>query len=410
MPNIKSPFNPYGVTGPIVCPNCGTEIQRGSMNWSFSTSKFLATGAKNWRHRDCSLEPNSIAPLPTFQSFDKIEAIKDVRTRTYCNLMDAKSALEQTNWDVKAAVKQIFNTPKTPTLENLKLKVIEEFEKQQTPPTPSPAPIIPASPTTVQTKPSKLEHHFQFPDLLKLIDARMDCYLGGSPGAGKSYSIRSAADKLGLPYGFIALSDATMPSQIFGYQNVDGDYVGTLFYDFYKNGGVLDIAELDNTNAGIFTLLNNALDNGQYFFPGSHKNEAYQIVKRHPNFVAVGNGNTFLRGPSNMFPARQRQDAAAIERFVILNWKYDTALELQLSCDIFPNAEPVVKWCHALRSIVESSNGSTRGHELVVSMRSMIKLCKLMNADFPKLQAVHMAIFKEYSQADTLLKLCPITF
>jgi hypothetical protein len=157
--------------------------------------------------------------------------------------------------------------------------------------------------------------------------------------------------------------------------------------------------------------MNNLLDNGETYFAGRTKDEEYQKVTRHANFIAIGNGNTFLRGPNSMFPGRQRQDAAAIERFVMIDWKYDPELELNLCLKIAPGpkTERVVRWAHDLRKIVEPIEG-IKGHELVVSMRGMLKLVKLLSLGFSASQSAEMAIFKQYAQRETLLKLCPLTF
>ncbi len=332
----------------------------------------------------------------------RIEKIGEVRTATNTTLKETRDALESTNWDVQKAIKLLTPPTVHPTVSTPTVNV----------------------PKTIQESTST--DHFQFDDLRKLIHARLDTYLGGAAGSGKSHAIASAAKSFGLRYEYIALSDATMPSYIFGYQTANGDYVPTTFYDFYRNGGVLDIAELDNANTNVFTLLNNALDNGHCTFPGRSKDEPFQLVMRHENFITVGNGNTFLRGPDAMFPARQRQDAASIERFIFINWKYDERLERALVLGtplvttqpfIPENIElslstraKIVDWAHALRKICSPGASSVQGEKLVVSMRGIKKLTRLMEIGFSSSQAVRMAIFKEYAETEKLLKLVPLTF
>jgi hypothetical protein len=337
-------------------------------------------------------------------------------------------------------------------------------EAEEPKPTPTPKPVDvpskenadklgiaekePEAPPIIPVKAAKqiMIEHFQVPALERLIEFRLDprcrkrdinIYLGGAPGAGKSYAIKHLAKRLrahngsiGLEYCFIALSDATMPSAIFGFQQKDGDFVPTPFYHIYKNGGVIDIAELDNTNASVFTQLNNALDNGSYFFPGRNKDEAFHEVTRHPDCIVIGNGNTFLRGPSGMFPGRQRQDAAAIERFKFINWKYDNNLETFLVTHTkaqidqavasyaptpisFPevnyNAPRIVQWLQTLRDkCTTGDSANPTGYELVVSPRGTYNLFDCLDAGFSLTESLDMCIWKEYEKKSTLLTILPL--
>jgi len=124
-------------------------------------------------------------------------------------------------------------------------------EAEEPKPTPTPKPVDvpskenadklgiaekePEAPPIIPVKAAKqiMIEHFQVPALERLIEFRLDprcrkrdinIYLGGAPGAGKSYAIKHLAKRLrahngsiGLEYCFIALSDATMPSAIFGF-------------------------------------------------------------------------------------------------------------------------------------------------------------------------------------------------
>lgn len=422
MPYIKSQFGKKngmifpGATN-RVCWKCSGPINIGDWNWTGSTSAQVhVSDPKKYSHADCTKGPDykqwqkwatpttpttpetpttptetqetttqetqetPITPTPsdTSEESSQINKISAVRNATNCGLATAHNALKDNGWDIKNAIEFILKSQlKTPAVihnEHFQLSILERIY-------------------AMRLNPDVKRKH-------------VNIYLGGSPGAGKSYNIKLAAERAELEYAFIALSDATMPSAIFGYQTADGDYVPTVFYHFYLNGGVLDIAELDNCNANVFTLLNNALDNGSYFFPGRSKDEAFHKVTRHKDCIVVGNGNTFLRGPSDMFPARQQQDAAAIERFRFINWQYDEALELHLT-----NNSPLTVWAHQLRALCAPGKaGKANGEQLVVSMRGILDSVDLLNSGFSKLEAVNMAIFKEYEDREKLLKLCPINF
>lgn len=263
-------------------------------------------------------------------------------------------------------------------------------------PIPTPEPVIaPSKPKTSKTEHCCFERLLQYMKIRRDDGHHEDIYIPGAPGSGKSYAIKQAAKKLDLRYAYIALSEATQPSQIFGYCDANGKYVETLFYQFYKDGGVLDIAELDNTNHNIFTLLNNALDNGNASFPCG-------MIERHKDFIAVGNGNTDLRGPSDMFPGRQKQDAASIARFTFLyDWDYDPELELSL----FAKHEKMVLWVQKLRQLV-----TQREDKLVAGTREMRKIAGMLEAGIRSDIAVKDGLFKNYQATKELLLLHPLTF
>ncbi len=343
MPNISSKI----FQGPALCGVCGKPLNGAFPGtWTFSTSK-------------------------NFKAFYHIKCLQDA----------------------KASPKPKWEPP-----------------KPWVPPTNPPAPV-PEAPeekllnvvTPAIAKPFvKKTEHFCFAKLISYMHIRRndghheDIYIPGAPGSGKSFAIKQAAKKNDLRYAYIALSEATQPSQIFGYMDANGHYVESILYNWYKDGGVLDIAELDNTNANIFTLLNNALDNGACSFPCG-------IVERHKDFIAIGNGNTDLRGPSTLFPGRQKQDAASIARFTFISdWDYDKELEMSLYGEKYPR---MVQWVQTLRPIIEQ-----RKEQLVAGTREMRKIHGLLDAGFSSSEALNDGLFKNYQAKKELLLTHPIDF
>lgn len=237
--------------------------------------------------------------------------------------------------------------------------------------------------------------HRNLPELIKRISLRSDVYLAGPAGSWKSSSIKLAAETLGLRYGYIALSMGTMPSDIFGYVSpITGLPVETIFTDFYVNGGVLDIAELDNTNVNVFTMLNNALDNKAACLFG-------KMVDRNINFAVVGNGNTDLDGPSTMYPGRMKQDAASVERFAFIDWPYDETAERKLALAINPKCGPMIDAVQQLRKFA-----AERNQQIVISPRGIMKMAKDLLNGWTFAQTLDAQIWKnKHSIKKTLMPL-----
>jgi energy-coupling factor transporter ATP-binding protein EcfA2 len=194
--------------------------------------------------------------------------------------------------------------------------------------------------------------------LVYLVSKRRHVYLYGPAGSGKSFGARQCAEALGLNYGEIALNEMSMPSLLFGFVDANGRYVRTVFRDVYENGGVMAIDEMDNANGNFMTKLNGALANGHCDFPDG-------MVKRHPDFVCVGTGNTIGHGGDTNYADRRPFDGATRDRFAFLAWGYDRKLERSIALSINEDATPWINWVHSVRQFCES-----RYPNMIVSPRA----------------------------------------
>ena len=168
--------------------------------------------------------------------------------------------------------------------------------------------------------------HTLQPELFAWAVAGVNVYLVGPAGSGKTTAARKLAEALaelwGRPCPFYAFSaDETMQTHnLLGYTLPSGITVRTPFREAYEHGGVLLIDELD-TSPGLLTVLNMALDNGICAFPDG-------IISAHADFRCVAGGNTIGKGATSEYVARNRQDAALMNRFAFIMWDYDESLEL----------------------------------------------------------------------------------
>jgi len=167
--------------------------------------------------------------------------------------------------------------------------------------------------------------HKQFPLLLQALQARtsdghrINVWITGPAGSGKTTAAFNAAKALGLEYAFTGAIDTPYP--LLGFVDAQGKVVRTPFREVYEKGGVFLFDEYDGSHPSATLPFNAALANGHCAFPDV-------IVQRHKDFVAIAAANTWGLGGTGDYVGRNRLDAASLDRFVSLPWEVDEALEL----------------------------------------------------------------------------------
>ena len=166
--------------------------------------------------------------------------------------------------------------------------------------------------------------HRLLPKVIKMVDLGIHVLLVGPAGSGKSSAAEQVAHALGLD--FYMQPAATGAHDYLGYCDAYGAYHTTGFRQAFEHGGLLCAEELDGGHADVYLVLNAALANGHCYFPDSPK-----PVARHPNFRIVANANTFCMGADRIYVGRTQLDGATNDRFAMVQWDYDTALERKLA-------------------------------------------------------------------------------
>jgi len=167
--------------------------------------------------------------------------------------------------------------------------------------------------------------HKQFPMLLSVVQAkqadghRLNVWMTGPAGSGKTTAAFNAANALGMEYAFTGAIDTPYP--LLGFIDAHGKVIRTPFRERYENGGVFLFDEYDGSHPSATLPFNAALANGHCAFPDA-------IVKRHPDFVAIAAANAWGLGGTAEYVGRNRLDAASLDRFVCIEWDVDEALEL----------------------------------------------------------------------------------
>jgi len=190
---------------------------------------------------------------------------------------------------------------------------------EETRPAPRQQPaIVPA----VASIPAKRQHYL-FPVVLTLAKHRIPAYLVGPAGSFKTSTAHAAAEELGLAFYSTSVCNQTTKSDLLGFIDAGGTYRGTAFRKAYENGGIFLMDEIDNGNANTVAVLNAALANGAMTFPDGE-------VKRHPDFVCIAAANTF-GGATTEYVGRNQLDAATLDRFAVVPFPYDEAMEMSLA-------------------------------------------------------------------------------
>ena len=203
--------------------------------------------------------------------------------------------------------------------------------------------------------------HMAFGDIMMSIAARCNTFLVGPAGTGKTTMVSQVADALGLSFHAENLTAATTEYALKGFKDANSNYVPTKLREFFQNGGVYLLDEIDNANPNVLGVLNSALSNGFMAFPDG-------MVAKHKDFIAVAAGNTYGNGATAEYVGRNPIDGATLDRFAFFNVDIDESVEdAMLAGYGLPTATATVCLEAVRRSRI---NVATSGLRVIVSPRA----------------------------------------
>ena len=225
-----------------------------------------------------------------------------------------------------------------------------------------------------------MQHH-SFPTLLNVMSARqssgfrLNVWLTGPAGSGKTTAANKCADALSLQFYFTGALDN--PYGLLGFVDANGKTVRTQFREAYENGGVFLFDEIDGSTPSAVLPFNAALANGHCAFPD-------KIVDRHRDFVCLAAANTWGLGATNDYVGRLKLDAASLDRFVQIAWDIDESLETA-TCG---NA----RW--SARVQVIRARVRDKGIKVVVSPRASYYGAALLASGMPQVDVERLTLRK----------------
>ncbi|GHU65743.1 hypothetical protein FACS1894123_11750 [Bacteroidia bacterium] len=166
------------------------------------------------------------------------------------------------------------------------------------------------------------KQHCQFPTLLQILATKLNVYLAGPAGSGKTYAAEKCSHALDVPFYFTGAVASEF--KLTGFIDAQGRIVSTEFRKVFETGGLFLFDEIDASYPQAVLAFNAALSNDYMDFPDKR-------VQRHEKFYCIAAANTFGQGADRQYVGRNQLDAASLDRFVFLDWKYDENLERELA-------------------------------------------------------------------------------
>ena len=232
--------------------------------------------------------------------------------------------------------------------------------------------------------------HKQFEDLLLPVSVGENVMITGGAGLSKSTAVVQASEALNLELTSMSFSNQTTKTDLMGFVDANGIYRESGFVKRFIHGGVFLADEMDACSANVFVLLNSAIENGFMTLPDGKK------VDAHENFRFVGTANTNGRGAKDGFTARNRMDAATLDRFVVIEWVLDEDLEQKITDND--------AWLNIVRKARKACEKQLDG--VVITPRPSYKGAKLLKAGADVEKVIEWTLVKGMGkdERETILK------
>jgi cobaltochelatase CobS len=174
----------------------------------------------------------------------------------------------------------------------------------------------------IQIKNGSVKHR-EFDEIKLWVENKVPVYLYGPAGSGKNHVLEQIANELDLDFYFT--NSVQQEFKITGFIDAGGKFHETEFYRAWTKGGLFFLDEMDASIPEVLILLNAALANGYFDFPGFGK------VDAHKDFRVVAAGNTVGTGADEQYTGRMQLDQATLDRFTFIEFDYDRNIELAIT-------------------------------------------------------------------------------
>ena len=224
------------------------------------------------------------------------------------------------------------------------------------------------------TKPVK---HSKYDTIKTCLSCDVPVYLAGPAGSGKNFTVEQIAEDLGWKFFFS--NSVQQEYKLTGFIDAAGDFHETEFYKACTSDKpcVFFLDEIDASIPEVLVLLNAAIANGYFEFPTGRVN------LDNVHFVAAG--NTVGSGADELYTGRMVIDQATLDRFAIIEFGYDTSIEMAMA----KNDDDLVEFIHDIRDAAEMS-----GVRATFSYRCITMAKKLEDAGMDLVEVIKISIVK----------------
>lgn len=236
--------------------------------------------------------------------------------------------------------------------------------------------------------------HYLMPVVAKLLSCSgLNLILSGPAGSGKTQVLLNLASTLGTGYILQPFHAHLSKAELLGYMDANGHYVASSFRRAFEEGCLYIADEFDCANPSLATVINSAIANRVLTFPDN------KTISAHEDFKFCACMNTRGLGANSEYVGRNRLDAATLDRFVVLHFPYDSALEasflgleekvqeIDIEAAQFENLNQVYEYIQFARAKFKEF-----GWNQIISPRASIFAKKLCEAGFGKLWITELVL------------------
>ena len=220
--------------------------------------------------------------------------------------------------------------------------------------------------------------HKSFEKVLTLARMRKNIMLVGPAGSGKTTMAVNIAKALDIPFGTMSVCMQSTKSDLLGYIDANSNYVSTRLRECYETGGVFLLDEIDNGNPNVINILNALCENGHGPFPD-------KTIDRHEDFIMIAAGNTWGFGGDIEYVGRNPLDAAFRNRFAMMPFGYDEALERAIAGDD--------SWVDRVQAIREAI-AELKEKNVMATPRASINGAQMLKNGFDREETEDLVIFQ----------------
>ena len=240
-------------------------------------------------------------------------------------------------------------------------------------------------------------HHWQLPQVVAWMQAKVPVWLWGQAGAGKTEMFRQIGKVLDVPVYVLSMDPTTTRGQMIGYRNLaNGAFVPGASNEPFEKGGIIAYDEIDTADPGGVAVNNALLSNLLYMFPDG------RTVERHASTRFIAGANTKGVGATAGYTARNRLDAATLDRFACVELTYDWRMTETLA--LGQSSIPAKQWqpatyadkgkaAAAWSTWVQKVAASTKG-SVLISPRALMSGVRAIHANIPSAEVAEALVFK----------------